>query len=79
MKEWLKVLFTPRSEIQEFKMKMRMKNILFMIEEEISNELKKEIKQLKERIAKLEKHETNDARLAAVNTSFADLCSLQYL
>jgi hypothetical protein len=60
MKEWLKVLFTPRSEIQEFKMKMRMKNILFMIEEEISNELKKEIKQLKERIAKLEKHETND-------------------
>jgi len=60
MNEWLEVLFTPRKEIEEFKMKMRMKNILFMIEEEISNELKKEIKQLKERIAKLEKHETND-------------------
>jgi hypothetical protein len=60
MKEWLEVLFTPRKEIEEFKMKMRMKNILFMIEEEISNELKNEIKELKERIKKLEKHETND-------------------
>lgn len=60
MKEWLEVLFTPRKEIEEFKMKMRMKNILFMIEEEISNELKKEIKELKERIEKLEKHENND-------------------
>jgi hypothetical protein len=55
MKEWLEVLFTPRKEIEEFKMKMRMKNILFMIEEEISNELKNEIKELKERIEKLEK------------------------
>ena len=32
--EWLKILFTPRKEIQYFKMKMRIKHILLMIEEE---------------------------------------------
>ena len=60
MKEWLEALFTPRKEIQEFKMKIRMNNILFMIQEEITNELKNEVKELKKRIEKLEKHANND-------------------
>jgi len=32
--EWLKILLTPRKEIQDFKMKMRIKHILLMLEEE---------------------------------------------
>lgn len=32
--EWLKILLTPRKEIQHFRMKMRIKHILLMLEEE---------------------------------------------
>jgi hypothetical protein len=39
IKEWLKVLFTPRKEIQYLRMKMRLKHILFMLEEEQKKQL----------------------------------------
>ena len=41
IREWLKVLFTPRKEIQYFRMKRRLKNILFMLEEEQQKKIKK--------------------------------------
>ena len=43
--EWLKILFTPRKEIQYIRMKRRLKNILLMLEEEKQKQKTNNIKQ----------------------------------